>query len=265
MSTPNPLVPMGTVPDQSKSRIRYTFIAIIALHAVLFGSMLIAGCNKTEPPPVDAPLTFTNPLPVWPEATNLVPAVPIASNPIPPIPPPTGNILTPPIPSLNPQDTLSGTTGMSEHTIVKGEILATIAKKYKVGWKSIVDANPGLDPTRLKIGQKIKIPPPKAGSAGVAASGGNGDNAGAASISTSDKSYTVRSGDNLMKIASGHGVSVKALRSANGLKTDRITVGQKLKIPAKASATPVVSDPIPGIPALPPVNIPPVPQPGGNQ
>ena len=45
-----------------------------------------------------------------------------------------------------------------------------------------------------------------------------------------------KSGDNLLKIAKANGTTVKALRSANALKTDRITVGQKLKLPAKASA-----------------------------
>jgi len=40
----------------------------------------------------------------------------------------------------------------------------------------------------------------------------------------------------LMKIAKSNGTTVKALRSANALKTDQIKVGQKLKIPSKVSA-----------------------------
>lgn len=46
-------------------------------------------------------------------------------------------------------------------------------------------------------------------------------------------SYTVRKGDNLGKIAARHGITVKQLKRANGLKSDRIDIGQKLTIPAK--------------------------------
>jgi LysM repeat protein len=57
-----------------------------------------------------------------------------------------------------------------------------------------------------------------------------------ADASIGEQTYTVKSGDNLLKIAGQHHTTVKALRSANSLTTDRITVGQKLKIP-KSSAT----------------------------
>ena len=42
--------------------------------------------------------------------------------------------------------------------------------------------------------------------------------------------YTVKKGDTLSKIASRHGVSVATLKKRNGLKSDNIRVGQKLKI-----------------------------------
>ena len=42
--------------------------------------------------------------------------------------------------------------------------------------------------------------------------------------------YTVKKGDTLGKIASRHGVSVATLKKRNGLKSDHIRVGQKLKI-----------------------------------
>ncbi len=44
------------------------------------------------------------------------------------------------------------------------------------------------------------------------------------------KYYTVRKGDTLSKIASRNGTTVKALKKRNGLKSDRISVGQKLRI-----------------------------------
>ncbi len=42
--------------------------------------------------------------------------------------------------------------------------------------------------------------------------------------------YTVKKGDTLHKIATKHGISVATLKKRNGLKSDNIRVGQKLKI-----------------------------------
>lgn len=42
--------------------------------------------------------------------------------------------------------------------------------------------------------------------------------------------YTVRKGDTLSKIAAKYGTSVSALKKRNGLKSDNIQVGQKLKV-----------------------------------
>lgn len=45
--------------------------------------------------------------------------------------------------------------------------------------------------------------------------------------------YTVKKGDTLGHIARRNGTTVKAIKSANGLKSDLIRIGQKLKIPRK--------------------------------
>lgn len=47
------------------------------------------------------------------------------------------------------------------HKVAAGETLATIAKWYSgktADWREIAAANPGLDPSRLKEGQTLKIP-----------------------------------------------------------------------------------------------------------
>ncbi len=48
--------------------------------------------------------------------------------------------------------------------------------------------------------------------------------------------YVVKSGDNLTRIAKAHHTTVQAIKAANGLKTDRILAGQKLKLPAPTAA-----------------------------
>lgn len=52
--------------------------------------------------------------------------------------------------------------------------------------------------------------------------------------------YVVKAGDTLERIAKTHGTTVKAIRAANQLKTDRINVGKKLKLPQTTNAAPAL-------------------------
>lgn len=44
--------------------------------------------------------------------------------------------------------------------------------------------------------------------------------------------YLVKSGDTLTRIAKMHHTTIKAIKDLNGLATDRLSVGQKLSLPA---------------------------------
>jgi LysM repeat protein len=44
------------------------------------------------------------------------------------------------------------------YTIGSGDTLAKVARKFAVKLDAIEAENPGLDPARLKVGQKIRIP-----------------------------------------------------------------------------------------------------------
>ena len=55
--------------------------------------------------------------------------------------------------------------------------------------------------------------------------------------------YVAKSGDTLSRIAKAHGTTVKALKTANHLSSDRIFVGEKLKLsPAKSAKANAVQD-----------------------
>ena len=50
------------------------------------------------------------------------------------------------------------------------------------------------------------------------------------STKSTSGTYTVRKGDNLGKIARAHGTTVAAIKRANGLKSDNLSIGQRLKL-----------------------------------
>lgn len=100
------------------------------------------------------------------------------------------------------------------HRVRSGESLYTIGKCYGVSVDRIKAAN-GLRRNTIRVGQELVIPARSSGSA--AASEG--------------KVHRVRSGDTLSEIARRYGTTVSKLRSANGLTSNRLRIGQELKIP----------------------------------
>lgn len=52
----------------------------------------------------------------------------------------------------------AATGGVIEHEIVQGDILSKLAERYNVKLSAILEANPGIVPEKLKIGQVVKIP-----------------------------------------------------------------------------------------------------------
>jgi LysM repeat protein len=222
MNNPNPFVPQGSLLEQknrTRSRIKVAVFCVVAINVLGLTALLMQGCKReqTEADNNQPPAVDTNLPPVV--DTNLPPAV--ATNP-PPAPPPVATPTPPQVPE-----------NAAEYIVVKGDSFAKIAKKFNVTVKAVEAANPGVEPTKLQIGQKLSIPaasgntaaPAPAGMAPAAAGGG-------------EEMYTVKSGDTLTKIAKAYGTTVKAIESENNLTTTEIKVGKKLKIPAKAAAAP---------------------------
>ena len=258
-TTPNPLIPKGTFLEQKgRSHIRLAVFTILAVHVVLLGSLLMAGCKRTTdgaateqatndvglypaPPATQVPAVTETPQPpaITDAATGGVHAGAVTTNPgaIPPIP--GGTTITGVTTEIQPQppvpqgDHVLVATPQGEHVVMKGDSFSTIAKKYGVTSRAIQEANPGVEPTRLKIGQKLVIPA-KTGSATTATATATPTNGATGAA----KTYTVKSGDTLNTIAKRNGITVKELQAANNLTTTRITVGQKLRIPSKETAAP---------------------------
>jgi LysM repeat protein len=65
---------------------------------------------------------------------------------------------TPPAPRVQPREPLPSPIKTRKHTVKSGDKLTGIAKEYSVDLNKLLRANPGVDPTRLKIGQTLNIP-----------------------------------------------------------------------------------------------------------
>ena len=233
MKGPSPLVPQGSFESQGgrKPHVRIAVYTILAIHVVVLGGLLILGCKREDKEAIPnvptgdpaAAVPFTNT--AEPLATGTNPPAAGNTNPLAPA------AFAPTVPSNTvPPVTDAGAPAVTEHKIQKGDYFSTLATKYGVSVKAIQAANPGVDSTKLKIGQVVKIPAP----APAAAKNGTGTPVAAESPDT----YTVKSGDSLSKIASDHKTTVKELQKLNGLTTTQIKVGQKLKLPPRPAPAP---------------------------
>lgn len=214
----------------------------VAISVCGLSAVLIQGCKREEQTPPDqmaqvdtnppTPIMDTNP-PVMPTNPPVAPIVPI-------------------VPEVQPPAAM-------EYTVVAHDTLSKIAANYHVTVREIENANPGVTPTKLRVGQKLQIP----------ASTGTGTSAAPMTSTSADmaggETYTVKSGDSLSKIAKINGVTLKALEAANpNADPNHIKVGQKLNIPGKAEAPaattvnvpPAVSSPAPVAPAPAPSSLP---------
>jgi LysM repeat protein len=251
MNNQSPLIPQGSLLEQKnkgRARVKIAVFSVLIIHGIGLLALLMQGCKK-EP---DAAATPTpepaNTTPAFVEPSNVTTAAtaPGANDPTsttaaaPASNEPPVTAAQPPVtPSQPPVQPPVISTPGTDYKVAKGDSFSTISKKLHVPVKAITEANPGVDSTKLKIGQTLHIP-----AAGSATTSAPGTGTGTDAAPGSEQIYTVKSGETLSKIASNHGVSIKALRSANNLKTDKIKVGQKLKIPAKAS-TPAVTAAVP--------------------
>jgi len=138
----------------------------------------------------------------------------------------------------SPSDSSSGSLSsverkLVEHVVRSGEVLGRIAPTYQTTVKAILETNPGLDPRRLQLGQKLVIPQgssPTVQASSAPAVVGDAPKA-------SGKTHVVQAGDSLSAIARTYGVSLSALREANGIRSHIIHPGQVFSIPVKNVAS----------------------------
>jgi membrane-bound lytic murein transglycosylase D len=118
------------------------------------------------------------------------------------------------------------------YKVKSGDTLGKIAGMYRCTVAQIKRWN-NLKSTNIRIGQRLVIYRGGNSSASSSSSASTNKSQSSSSATTSGvSSYTVKSGDTLSSIAARHGVSVANLKSWNGLTSNNIKVGQKLKVKA---------------------------------
>ena len=212
MNTPNPLIPGGAFSEvhyKSRSNVRLAVFTILAVHVVLLVGLLMQGCG-----PKKAEQTSTTP-------TNDTILPPLATNELyfPQSNPPPAMSSAPAI--LPPTNAFAESTpsapepvgGMTEYTVARNDTLSKIAKEHGISVKALTQANPTVDPAKLKVGQKLLLPaasrtssaaregagrpgaPPRTTRAGESPAPNGGSSA----------TYVVKSGDTLVKIDKANG------------------------------------------------------------
>ena len=111
------------------------------------------------------------------------------------------------------------------HTVRPGDTFFRLSQQFGVSVEAIMRANPGVDPNRLQVGQKICIPgavPPMP-------------------PCTNGFYYTIRPGDTLFALSQQFGVGVDEIIRANpGIDPNRLQIGQTICIPRPVTPTPPI-------------------------
>jgi murein DD-endopeptidase MepM/ murein hydrolase activator NlpD len=105
------------------------------------------------------------------------------------------------------------TSGIAD--VAPGDTVYSIARRYGVAMRDVIDANNLDAPFVLKIGQSLRLPPPRL--------------------------YAVSPGDTIFSISRRFGVDMRTLVSMNSLVAPyQVTAGRVLKMPVRGAAEPTV-------------------------
>ena len=130
------------------------------------------------------------------------------------------------------------------HVARKGETLRRIARRYGVSVASLAEANSLFPRSAISRGQEIMIPERRASASRPSAAKAKKKASAPARVAaaslpapaprtTEHKSYRVRTGDTLYRIALRHGTTVAEILAINSLGGGAIQPGDQLKIPPK--------------------------------
>jgi LysM repeat protein len=143
-------------------------------------------------------------------------------------------------------------TSFRYHTTKAGDTPSRIAEQYGVTVGAVLEANPGVKQGSLKAGKQLVVP--MGGEASVLVARQVATYRDGVDGSGPVRYHKVRSGETLGGIARKYRVSVSSLKEWNGLRSNTIRTGQRLRVYGGRSTTTVAArtDHAKGGGALPP-------------
>ncbi|GER68760.1 putative peptidoglycan endopeptidase LytE [Weizmannia acidilactici] len=128
----------------------------------------------------------------------------------------------------------SSSSSAKTYTVKAGDTLSEIAVKYNITVANLMSWNK-LSSSLIHPGDVLIV------SKGTSSASSSSASSSSGSSSSSTTTYTVKSGDTLSGISKKYGTTVAKLKSLNGLSSDTIYVGQKLKVPGSSSGSSTVT------------------------
>jgi LysM repeat protein len=208
---------------------------IVSIHALVMAASL-TGCGRDQTKNIKntAPIADENTLPpVNPNQYDVGPPAGLEASKTglhDPIPQTDTTTPVPLTPHANP---VQG--GSKEYVVIRGDTLFKIARANGVKFSALTNANPNLNLSKLKAGQKIQIPASES-SASTGIGFREPSHRGKGALPSPGNIHVVKAGETLTQIAKQSHTTVKAIQAVNGLKTTRVLVGQKLRLPAQSAA-----------------------------
>ncbi|MFA6931758.1 MAG: LysM peptidoglycan-binding domain-containing protein [Lentisphaeria bacterium] len=212
--------------------------------AISSNSQPVANPNTTVMP---VNLSDREPLP--PATEPFVPAenpiyMPVENVPVPEnilsTPPSAVKITPAPTEITLPSVAAPATENLRTYAVQKGDTLSGIAQCVGVKWQDIAAMNPKVNPKRMMVGEKLLLPAHAQDKPIVMPKNSKSHKTTTSSKTSqtaripSDGVYTVSAGDSLWTISRRFKVSSDEIRTWNDLKTDKLMIGQKLKLKGTA-------------------------------
>ncbi len=109
------------------------------------------------------------------------------------------------------------------HVLKRGETIYSIARLYKVEVQAVLTLNSISDPSRLSVGQRIRIP--------------SDADAAVTRVSSEETVHVLKRGETIYSVARLYDVSVQAVLTLNDISDPaRLSVGQRIRIPSGSNA-----------------------------
>lgn len=128
------------------------------------------------------------------------------------------------------------------HVVAVGDNIYRIAEKYKIFEEDILAWNIGLNPLTMKVGQIIKLTPPRGYDANATKSPAKPiveaqkvndppkEDASKKIVITGPIYHKVEKGDTMFSLCRKYNITIAQLKAWNNLATDSINLDQKLKV-----------------------------------